>query len=116
LSYKGNSIGRQGNFSLARLSQLAVVFQGIEHQTACKLLVDKSATLENAYSEDFGHCAFWCGLATVGRMFLRCSRRLKEGKPHRMQLNTLRLRLPNQPPPKIAPAQVLYKESAAIVL
>jgi hypothetical protein len=33
-----------------------------------------------------------------------------------MLLDTLRLRLPNQPPPKIGLAQVLHKESASMVL
>jgi hypothetical protein len=35
---------------------------------------------------------------------------------HRMLLDTLKLRLPEQPPPKITPAQAQAKQSTAVAL
>jgi hypothetical protein len=44
------------------------------------------------------------------------SRYIQPEAEHKMLLDTLRLRLPSQPLPKISPAQVPHKESAAMAL
>ena len=52
---------------------------------------------------------------TDGRQLV-LSRYTQPEAEHKMLLDKLRLRLPSQPPPKIGPAQLPHKESAAMAL
>lgn len=55
-------------------------------------------------------------LPTTDGRELVLSRYTQPEPEHRMLLDTLKLRLPDQPPPKIAAAQVLPREVASVAL